>query len=152
MGSAAWRTRFEPSLRMFASSTSVSSRSCRKPTARPCWSFAPEKNWRPCWARTRPDGHDPAGTVAGRGSGIGGEAVSLVRATAAHGLLPTDQGRAEGEAGAGRTDQGADRRGAVVWLSDGVRASRHEQEHGPADLPAERLAGAQAGDRSSPED
>jgi transposase-like protein len=21
------------------------------------------KNWRPCWARTRPDGRDPAGTV-----------------------------------------------------------------------------------------
>lgn len=24
------------------------------------------KLWRPCWARTRPDGHDPAGTAGGR--------------------------------------------------------------------------------------
>ena len=38
----------------------------------------PEKNCSPCWARTRPDGHDPAGTAGGRLRGIDGEAVPLV--------------------------------------------------------------------------
>ena len=40
--------------------------------ARRCWSCALEKNWRPCWARTRPDGHDPAGIAGGGNPGIDG--------------------------------------------------------------------------------
>ena len=31
-----------------------------------CWSYAPEKNWRPCWARKRSDRNDPPGTQARR--------------------------------------------------------------------------------------
>lgn len=59
------------------------------------------KSWRPCWARTRPDGLDPAGT-AGRGcAGLDVAAVPLVRPAATNGVLPPDEGAAQGEAGAG---------------------------------------------------
>jgi|SRR5690625_2567081 len=43
-----------------------SSRTCRKPMARRCWSCAREKNCSPCWARTRVDPLDPAGTEGRR--------------------------------------------------------------------------------------
>jgi hypothetical protein len=37
------------------------------------------KLWRPCWARTRPDGLDPAGTPGGRHPDLDGEVVPMVR-------------------------------------------------------------------------
>jgi len=55
------------------------------------------KLWRPCWARTRPDGHDPAGTAGRRDPRIDGAALPLVRATTVDGVLPADQGASEGE-------------------------------------------------------
>lgn len=66
------------------------------------------KLWRPCWARTRPDGLDPAGTVGGRHSGLDGEAVPLVRATPADGVLPADESAADGARRSRGADQGAD--------------------------------------------
>jgi hypothetical protein len=49
------------------------------------------KKYSPWWARTRPDGRDPAGT-AGRGvRGFDGEAVPLVWRGASHGVLPVDE-------------------------------------------------------------
>jgi len=55
------------------------------------------KLWRPCWARARPDGHDPAGTAGRRHPCFDGAAVPLVRAATADGVLPADQGAPEGE-------------------------------------------------------
>src|SRR5690606_24964689 len=133
--------------RTSASSTSVSSRICRKPMARRCWSCVLEKNWRPCWARTRADGLDPAGTAGRWFRGLDGEAVPVVRRGAANDVLQADQGCTEGATGAGRADQGADRGGAVVRLPHGGRPPGHEQEHGAADLPADGLASAQTGRR-----
>ena len=46
--------------------------------AKPRWSCAPEKKWRPCWARTRPHGRDPAGTLGVRDSGVGGFGATRV--------------------------------------------------------------------------
>src|SRR5688572_17190204 len=78
-------------------------------------------------------------------SGGNDQAVPLVRSAAPQRLLQADQGAAEGEGRTGHADQGTDRRRAVVWLSDRGGAAGDEQEHGAADLPAEGLAGAQAG-------
>ena len=64
---------------------------------------------------------------------------------AAHVLLQADQGSAEGESSICRANQGHDRGGAVVRLSDGGQPARLQQEHGAADLPAQGLAGPQAG-------
>lgn len=59
-----------------------------------------QKNWRPYWARTRPDGHDPAGTEGRRGRSVDGEAVPVVRRGATLDVLPPNEVAAEGEAGA----------------------------------------------------
>src|SRR3546814_12373937 len=96
--------------------------------ARRCWSCAPEKNCSPCWARTRPDGLDPAGTAGGRLRGVDGEAVPLVRGGAAKRVLPADQGPAQGSARAGRTDQGNDRGRALVRIPNGGWLAGDEQE------------------------
>src|SRR5690606_33940331 len=87
MASAGWRTPCAPSRRTSGSSTSVNSRICRKPTAKRSWSCLPEKNCSPCWARTRPDGLDPAGTAGRWLRGLDGEAVSLVQRGTTHGVL-----------------------------------------------------------------
>ncbi len=52
------------------------------------------KKWHPCWARTRPDGLDPAGTAVRWIRGLDGEAVPLVRSGAAERVLQSDQGPA----------------------------------------------------------
>src|SRR5690606_12669659 len=124
MPRGAWRTRCGPSLKTSASSTSASSRTCRKRMARRCWSCVPEKNCSPCWARTRPDGLDPAGTARGRVRGLDGQAVPLVRGGAAERVLPADEGAAEDQAGTGRADQGDDRRRALVRVPDGGWSDR----------------------------
>nr|WP_238151950.1 hemagglutinin repeat-containing protein [Xanthomonas arboricola] len=54
--SAGWRTRCGPNLKTCAGSTNASSRTCRKPTAKPCWNCAPGKSWQPWRARTRAEG------------------------------------------------------------------------------------------------
>ena len=54
-------------------------KACRKPMAKRCWSYAPEKNGRPCWRRrTGVDPSPPAGPEAGRGDGIGIAVVPVV--------------------------------------------------------------------------
>src|SRR5215471_16565032 len=50
-GKRVWRTPYAPIPRTSEDSTRSSSRSCRKRTARRCWSYVYEKNWSPCWAR-----------------------------------------------------------------------------------------------------
>ena len=49
--------------------------------AKRCWSCAYEKNWSPCWARTRSDRDDPPGTPIRRSRYLGKQAVSLDRCT-----------------------------------------------------------------------
>ena len=72
MASWAWRTRCVRNLSKCASSTSGSLRTYSRPTARRDRSCARGRSWRPRWARSRPDGHDPGGIAGGRG------AVSMV--------------------------------------------------------------------------
>lgn len=140
--SAGWRTRCGPNLKTCAS---TSSRTWRKPTAKPCWNWAPEKSWQPWWARTRAEGLDPAGPEGRRVRRLDGRAVPLVRCGPAQLVPHAAQGSAEGEAGAGRTDQSHDRGRAVVRISDGGRTVGDEQAHGAADLSDQLLAGAQTG-------
>lgn len=61
--------------------------------------------------------------------------VGLVRCGAARRLLPADPGTAGGEAGAGRADQGVDRRGDVFRLSQGCEPTVDEQPQGVSNLP-----------------
>lgn len=61
-----WRMHCVPSHWISKSSTNGNSRSFRKHTVKRCWSYALEKNWRPCWARKRSDRNDPPGTQARR--------------------------------------------------------------------------------------
>src|SRR3546814_17311879 len=98
--------------------------------ARRCWSCAPEKNCSPCWARTRPDGLDPAGTAGGRLRGVDGEAVPPVRGGAAQRVLPADTGHAQGSARAGRTDQGTDRGRALERKTHGGRLVGDQKKRG----------------------
>lgn len=99
------------------------------------------KSWHPCWARTRPDGHDPAGTAVGQVGSVDGQAVPLIRGGTAKRVLPPDQGAADGQAASGRANQGADRGRAVVRLPHGGGVAGNEQEHRAADFPAQGLAG-----------
>lgn len=61
--------------------------------------------------------------------------VGLGRCGAARRLLPADQGPAGGEAGAGRADQGVDRKGDVFRSSHGCEPTVDEQAQGAANLP-----------------
>ena len=80
-----------------ASSTSDSSKSCKRLTARRCWSCVREKNWRPCWARTRPDGFTPTGTASRSCAGLDGSVVSMIRTAAPYGVLQVGQVCAQGQ-------------------------------------------------------
>lgn len=66
--------------------------------------------------------------------------MRLGRCGAARRLLPYNQGPVRGEAGAGRVDQGVDRRGDVLRLSHGGEPAVDEQEYGAANLPVARDA------------
>jgi len=98
--SGAWRM---PSVRTrlrFASNIRSNWRTCRRPTARPCWSCATEKSWRPSWSGTEwgasappararlrtidPDA--PWGPPGGWGLDAANQALHLVRRTPADGL------------------------------------------------------------------
>lgn len=63
--------------------TSASSKTFRKPTARPCWRSAPERSWRPCWEGARADALGPAGSEGRRSSSTDDQAVPVVRRGAA---------------------------------------------------------------------
>lgn len=69
-------------------------------SARRCSSCAPEKDWRPCWARESLDGFAPAGTECGSDSCVDRAAVPLVRAAKADDLLPAEDVCSEGDSGA----------------------------------------------------
>lgn len=91
------------------SSTSANSRTCRRPTARPCWSCGSEKNCNPCWARTRSDRDDPSGTAGRRHHRLDQQAVPVVRRAAPQRVLQAGEGRTETAGQVGRSGQGHDR-------------------------------------------
>src|SRR5690606_32723839 len=95
MPSAVWRTPCVPTPWMSKNNTNARSRTCKRLTAKRCWSCAPEKNCSPCWARTRSDRDDPPGTE-GRGFyRLDLQAVPVVRNSPAHGVLQADEGGSE---------------------------------------------------------
>lgn len=99
--------------------------------ARPCWSYGPEKSFRPCWMRrTGIDPSHPAGPLGGAPCGVDRQALHVVRHSPAHGLLHTGETRAEGRSPLCRSDQEDDRGGAVLRISDRGLAPGLQQEHG----------------------
>ena len=66
---------------------SGSSRNSRRRTVKPCWSYAPEKNCRPCWARKTNDRDHPPGTQARRFRCRSQQDLPVVRHSTTHGLL-----------------------------------------------------------------
>ena len=100
----------------------------------------PEKNCSPCWARKTSDRDDPPGTHGRRHSRLDQQALPMVRSAASLGLLPAGEDSTQGPGSAPAADQDDDRREPVVRLPDRGPSARHEQEHGPADLPDQGLA------------
>lgn len=114
-----WRTPCVPSPWMFASSTNGNSRSCRKPKEKPCWSCAPEKNWRPCWARKTSNRDHPPGTQTRRFRCGCQQDLCVVWDCQAQCLLQAGEGGAQGAGALCRTHSQDDPGRAVLRLSHG---------------------------------
>src|SRR5690606_39532508 len=137
-----WKTPLRPTPRISPSSMKPSCANSGKPMARPCWSSSSEKS---CSAiSTRPtidrSGHGRDGYP--RRCRDGGTGLPLGRWVPPQLLLSAYQSQTQGQGALGGAGKAGDDRSAVCWLPYRCLAVGREQEHHPAPVPDQGLAGS----------